>query len=81
MTLAHRTSIQKGETSEYKELEAQAEKMASEIERSDTYRKNLDLENGDGDEEMLYSAVHRDNNQNQRYHRNKSTRKRLLYSR
>ena len=49
---------------EFKEMEAHAEKLASEIEKSDTYKKNLDLENGDGDEEMLYSAVHRDGNQN-----------------
>lgn len=60
-----RTNLERTDSHEYRRLEAHAEKMACEIEGSDTYKKNLDLENGDGDEEMLYSAVHRASPQQQ----------------
>ncbi|ELU13648.1 hypothetical protein CAPTEDRAFT_190227 [Capitella teleta] len=52
------TCIEKNDSVEFKRLEANAERLANEIERSENYRKNADLENGD--EEMLYSAVHRE---------------------
>ncbi len=50
----------KQDTEEYKKREAQAAKLAQEIESSDDYRSHINLENGDGDdEEMAFSAVHR----------------------
>ena len=56
----HRTQLKKEDTAEWKEKEARAQRLAAEIEQSDTYRRHLELENGDdadGDEEMKYSAV------------------------
>lgn len=45
------------DTDEYRTREAEAERHAQEIQSSLTYSENADLENGD--EEMLFSAVHR----------------------
>jgi len=55
-----RTPLVKKDTKEYREREAQAARLAQEIEKSEEYNKRVALENGDGaDEEMLFSAVHR----------------------
>ena len=58
------TVLQKQDTKEYKKREAEAMKLANEIEKSDAYKARIDLENGDNDEEDKYSAVIRpaDNN-------------------
>ncbi|KAL5016346.1 hypothetical protein ScPMuIL_005935 [Solemya velum] len=55
------TPLEKSNTKEYKKREEEAEKLASEIEKSDVYRQRIDLENLEGDEEKLYSAVVRPN--------------------
>lgn len=44
----------------YREREARAAKLASEIEGSESYKQRIALENGDGDEETKYSAVLRE---------------------
>ncbi|XP_022212496.2 ataxin-2 homolog isoform X2 [Drosophila obscura] len=49
--------LDKGDTLEFKEAEAKAEKLAAEIENNPTCRDRLDLENGD--EEALFAAVER----------------------
>ena len=52
------TPLRREETAEWKEREAKAQELAREIEGSSSYRKHMELENGDGDdEEMRYSAV------------------------
>lgn len=52
-----RTELHRVDTEEYRTREAEAERHAQEIQSSLTYSENTDLENGD--EEMLFSAVHR----------------------
>jgi len=56
------TPLQKSDTAEYRQREAQAHRLAMEIERGTDYAKRSALENagenGD-DEEMAFSAVHR----------------------
>lgn len=52
-----RTELHRVDTEEYRTREAEAERHAQEIQSSSTYSENVDLENGD--EEMLFSAVHR----------------------
>ena len=50
--------MRREDTAEYREREEEAQKIAKEIEGHPGYRKHLELENGDGDdEEMRYSAV------------------------
>ncbi|XP_002014061.2 ataxin-2 homolog isoform X1 [Drosophila persimilis] len=49
--------LDKGDSLEFKEAEAKAEKLAAEIENNPTCRDRLDLENGD--EEALFAAVER----------------------
>ncbi|KAH8386292.1 hypothetical protein KR200_003169, partial [Drosophila serrata] len=49
--------LDKGDSLEFKEAEAKAEKLAAEIENNPTCRERLDLENGD--EEALFAAVER----------------------
>lgn len=49
--------LDKGDSLEFKEAEAKAEKLAAEIENNPTCRERLDLENGD--EETLFAAVER----------------------
>src|SRR6218665_276922 len=51
------TELLKEDTEEYRNRELLAERQALEIEGNPTYHENVDLENGD--EEMIYSAVHR----------------------
>jgi len=61
-----RTPLEKQDTKEYKDREARAARLASEIERSEGYKSRMDLENGDGDdEEMKFSAVVRPDKDNQ----------------
>ncbi|ESO97625.1 hypothetical protein LOTGIDRAFT_228257 [Lottia gigantea] len=52
------TVLNKADTKEYRKREEDARRIAREIERSEDYRKHIDLENGD-DEEALFSSVHR----------------------
>ena len=55
-----RTPLKQENTKEYREREAQAARLAREIESSDTYHQHIQLENGDGvddDEEARFSAV------------------------
>ncbi|XP_016952561.1 ataxin-2 homolog isoform X1 [Drosophila biarmipes] len=49
--------LDKGDSQEFKEAEAKAEKLAAEIENNPTCRDRLDLENGD--EEAAFAAVER----------------------
>ncbi|KAK3084029.1 hypothetical protein FSP39_007045 [Pinctada imbricata] len=62
------TPLEKKDTQEFKDREKQAMRLANEIEKSDTYKQRIDLENGgDGDdEEDRHSAVKRthENNSN-----------------
>lgn len=59
--------LEKKQTDEYKRRELEAEQIASEIEKSRTYRRNIDKELSDNEEEeYAFSAVIRsDNNNNQ----------------
>ena len=57
MSSFHRTPLDKQDTKEFRDREARAMRLAQEIERSDGYKSRMDLENGDGDEEMAFSAV------------------------
>lgn len=53
-----RTRLERGNSEEYRRREQQASKIAAEIERCDSYKKHIALENGDGDdEEAAFSAV------------------------
>ena len=52
-----RTPLKQENTDEFKKREAFAQRMAQEIESSDTYKASLALENGDKDEEDAFSAV------------------------
>lgn len=56
--------LDKGDSLEFKEAEAKAEKLAAEIENNPTCRERLDLENGD--EEALFAAVERPADQEHR---------------
>jgi len=56
------TQLQKSDTAEYRQREAQAQKLAMEIERGTDYARQTALENAEengDDEEMAFSAVHR----------------------
>jgi len=54
------TPLTKSDTAEYRQREAQAQKLAMEIERGSDYARRSALENAeDCDEEMLFGAVHR----------------------
>jgi len=54
------TQLQREDTQEFRDREQHAARIANEIERGDKYRENVDMENGDGeDEEMRFSAVNR----------------------
>lgn len=56
------TPLQKSDTAEYRQREAQAQKLALEIERGSDYARRSALENVEDncdDEEMAFSAVHR----------------------
>jgi PAB1-binding protein PBP1 len=59
-----RTPLEKRDTKEFKNREEEAERIASEIERSEQYKHHISLENGDGDEEDKFSAVKRTNENN-----------------
>ena len=52
-----RTPLEKRDTKEYKEREEAAAKLADEIERSDSYRHRISLENGEGEDEEKFAAV------------------------
>lgn len=54
---SYTVALDKGDSLEFKEAEAKAEKLAAEIENNPTCRERLDLENGD--EEALFAAVER----------------------
>ena len=58
-----RIPLTKENTKEYKDREAQAAKLASEIEGAESYRDRIELENGDEDEEAKFSAVQRPSEQ------------------
>lgn len=58
-----RTPLKQENTDEYKKREAQAAKIAQEIERSESYKHRIALEIGDGDEEEKFSAVVRSGEQ------------------
>lgn len=69
--------LDKGDSLEFKEAEAKAEKLAAEIENNPTCRERLDLENGD--EEALFAAVERpppDHEQERERERNERERER-----
>ena len=52
------TPLNKSDTADFKAREVRASRLAQEIENSDTYRRNIEMENeGDGDEEARFSAV------------------------
>ncbi|KAL4223708.1 Ataxin 2-like [Mactra antiquata] len=52
------TKLERGNSEEYRRREQEAFKLAAEIERCDTYKKNIAMENGEGgDEEAAFSAV------------------------
>lgn len=51
------TKLDKTDSAEYRKKEQEAERLAAEIEQNSTSRRNIDLENGDEDEEMRHSAV------------------------
>lgn len=52
-----RTPLVKKNDREYRLKEEEAERLAREIENSDTYKARIALENGDRDEESRFSAV------------------------
>lgn len=52
-----RTPLKQENTLEYKKREAHAAKLAQEIEKSDSYKRRIALEVGDGDEEEKFSSV------------------------
>ena len=53
-----RTKLEKSNSDDYRRKEEKAMRLAAEIEGSDTYKKHIALENGDGDdEEALFSSV------------------------
>ncbi|KAK6191973.1 hypothetical protein SNE40_003533 [Patella caerulea] len=56
------TVLNKEDTKEFRKREEEAKRIARDIEKSDDYRRHIDLENGD-DEEALFSAVHRGGSQ------------------
>ncbi|KAL3856752.1 hypothetical protein ACJMK2_011474 [Sinanodonta woodiana] len=56
------TPLEKKDTDDYRKREEHASRIAKEIESSDIYNRRISLENGEGDEEMIYSAVVRENN-------------------
>nr|AEL16466.1 ataxin 2 [Octopus tankahkeei] len=51
------TPLQRRDTKEYKEREEAAAKLADEIERSDSYKHRISLENGEGEDEEKFAAV------------------------
>ncbi|CAE1277436.1 ATXN2_2L [Acanthosepion pharaonis] len=51
------TPLEKRDTKEYKEREEAAAKLADEIERSDSYKHRISLENGEGEDEEKFAAV------------------------
>lgn len=51
--------IQRADTQDFREAEAQAEKIANEIENQATYKDRAELENNDESEESRYAAVER----------------------
>lgn len=55
------TPLDRSDSAEYKQREAEARRLAMEIEGSDVYKQRIALENGDGDEEERFSAVIRPN--------------------
>ncbi|KAK3580789.1 hypothetical protein CHS0354_025127 [Potamilus streckersoni] len=56
------TPLEKKDTEEYRRKEENATRIAKEIESSESYNRRISLENGEGDEELIYSAVVRENN-------------------
>ena len=46
-------------SADYREKEERARRLAMEIEGNDNYRRHVEMENGGEDEEMAFSAVHR----------------------
>lgn len=53
------TKLNKGNTEEYRRREEEAQRIAAEIVGCDQHRHDLELDNGDCDEEMAFSAVRR----------------------
>ncbi|XP_060572072.1 ataxin-2-like protein isoform X3 [Ruditapes philippinarum] len=52
------TRLERGNSEEYRRREQQASKLAAEIERCESYKKHIALENGEGDdEEAAFSSV------------------------
>ncbi|XP_053375679.1 ataxin-2-like protein isoform X2 [Mercenaria mercenaria] len=52
------TRLERGNSEEYRRREQQASKIAAEIERCESYKKHIALENGEGDdEEAAFSSV------------------------
>lgn len=52
-----RTPLVRKNDQDYKRKEEEAERIAREIESSETYKARIALENGDRDEESKFSAV------------------------
>ncbi|XP_039299140.1 ataxin-2-like protein [Nilaparvata lugens] len=57
------TQIQRGDSTDYRDAEARATKIANEIENNPTYKARLELENGENEEEK-FAAVTRPANDN-----------------
>lgn len=52
------TKLEKSDSEDYRRKEEKAMRLAAEIEGTDTYKRNIALENGEGgDEEALFSSV------------------------
>ena len=59
ISCSFRTKLPAQNTEEYKIREAYALKVANQIESSEVYKRRIELENDDGDEEDKFSAVKR----------------------
>lgn len=72
--------LEKNQTDEYKKLELEAEKIANEIEKSRSYRRNIDKELSDNEEEeYAFSAVIRSDKNNNYFKSSKSKKTKSKY--